>query len=145
MRVLLLRNGQSSFTPVLTACVMKRMKESAQIDKLFIAAAAYGMAWLARPLFHATSQRLICPSCPARPCGPVCQLLSLRRSRHQECLARGPAKVVLQARVAVRADRAADGDQFTDSVIEFHTVLSPFIHTDETTPKKDTALPRTHR
>jgi hypothetical protein len=50
----------------------------------------------------------------------------------------GLAKVVLQARVAVRAHRAAHGNQFTDSIIEFHTVLSPFIHTDEVTPKKDT-------
>jgi hypothetical protein len=30
--------------------------------------------------------------------------------------------------------------QFADSVIKFHMVLSPFICTDEITPKKDTAL-----
>ena len=82
---------------------------------------------LGNPLFRATSQWLICPSCLAPPCGQACQLLiaSAISSSGTPC-SRALPKWVFKARVAVRANRCADGDQFTDSVIKLHMVLSPF-------------------
>ena len=56
-----------------------------------------------------------------------------------DALLAGLAKVVFKARVAVAPTDAPTAISFTDSVIKLHMVLSPFIYTDETTPKKDTA------
>ena len=53
---------------------------------------------LGNSLFRATSQWLIYPSCPAPPCGQVCQLLSPRRSRHRGRLARGPCQSGIQGK-----------------------------------------------
>ena len=64
----------------------------------------------------------------------------LGRSRHREPLFACLSKAIFKARVAVRTNRSANGNQFTDSVIELHAALPSLIYTDETTPNKNTVL-----